>query len=305
MTVRIPGDDAADHHPLAVERLVLEIARVGVHVATDLLRDLAHRVLREVQAEQLLLPAQPLAHRDLRGGRQGPLEGVRVGRAEVEERCLAGDPIALGRLRRRDGVVDPEQQLGRVSERPHGPDLDEGLEHLPVRQPQVDAGAQVGQRAERPALGARRDDRFDRPLADVLDREEPEPDGVTLDGELEVARVDVRWQHLDGHPATLRDGRRDLLLARPERGQHRGHVVDRVVRLEVRGLVGDQPVTGGVRLVEAVALERLERVEDGIDDPGVDAPLGRLGDEALLLGAQDRRLLLADRVARACPPRGR
>ena len=101
-----PGDDAADHDALAVERLVLEVARVGVHVAADLLGDLAHRVLREVQAEQLLLPAQPLAHRDLRGRRQRPLEDVRVAGAQVEQRGLAGDPVALGRLRRADRVVE-------------------------------------------------------------------------------------------------------------------------------------------------------------------------------------------------------
>ena len=89
-------------------------------------------------------------------------------------------------------------------------------------------------------------------------------------------RVDVRRQDLDAHPAALGDGRRDLLLVRPERGQHRGHVVDRVVRLEVGGLVRDQPVAGGVGLVEPVALERLERVEDRVDDLGVDAALGGL-----------------------------
>ena len=116
------------------------------------------------------------------------------------------------------------------------------------------------------ALVARRDDRFDGALADVLDRQQAEPDGVALDGELEVALVDVGRQDVDPHPAALGDGRRDLLLVRAEGGQHRGHVVDRVVRLHVRGLVGDQPVARGVGLVEAVALERLEGLEDGVDD---------------------------------------
>ncbi len=50
-------------------------------------------------------------------------------------------------------------------------------------------------------------------------------------------------------------------------------------------------------LVEPVALERLERLEDRVDDVGGDAALGGLRDELLLLGAQDRRLLLADGVA--------
>jgi hypothetical protein len=70
-----------------------------------------------------------------------------------------------------------------------------------------------------------------------------------------------------------------------------------VVGLQVRGLVGDQPVTGGVGLVEAVPLEGLERLEHGVDHVRRDAALGGLGDEPFLLGAQDGRLLLPDRVA--------
>ena len=143
------GHDPADDDPLAVERFVAQVARVGGHVAADLLGDLAHRVLREIQPEELLLPAQALADRGLGRGRQRALEGGRVGRAEVEQRGLPGDPVALGRLGRGDRVVEPEQDLRRVPERAQRPDLGQRLEHLAVRQPQVDPGAEVGQRAER------------------------------------------------------------------------------------------------------------------------------------------------------------
>ena len=74
--------------------------RVGRHELADLLGHLAHRVLRQVQPEQLLLPAQPLADRHLGRRRQRALERRRVGRAEVEQRGLPGDPVALGRLGR-------------------------------------------------------------------------------------------------------------------------------------------------------------------------------------------------------------
>ena len=197
MTVRIAGHDPADDDPLAVERLVAQVARVGGHELADLLGDLAHRVLGEVQPEQLLLPAQPLADRHLGRRRERPLEDRRVGRAEVEQRGLPGDPVALGRLRRGDRVVEAEQDLGRMPERVERPDLGQRLEDLAVAQPQVDPRAEVGQRAERAALVARRDDRLDRALADVLDRQQPEPDRVALDRELEVAAVDVRRQDLD------------------------------------------------------------------------------------------------------------
>ena len=260
------GHDAADDDPLAVERLVAQVARVGGHEPPDLLGDLAHRVLRQVQPEQLLLPAQPLADGDLGRGGQRPLEGGGVGRAQVEQRGLARDPVALGRLGGGDRVVEPEQDLGRMAERAERADLGQRLEHLAVGQPQVDPGAEIGQRAERAALVAGGDDRLDRALADVLDREQAEPDRVALDRELEVAAMDVRRQDLDRHPAALGDRRRDLLLVRAEGGQHGGHVVDRVVRLHVGGLVGDEAVARGVGLVEAVALERLERLEHGVDD---------------------------------------
>jgi hypothetical protein len=157
----------------------------------DLLGDLAHRMLGQVQPEELLLPAQAFAHRDLGGGGQRPLERDRVVGGHVEQRGLARDPVALRRLPGRDRVVEPEQDLAGCPNAFSAPTLRQRLEHLPVRQAQVDARAEVDQRLERPALVARGDDRLDRTLADVLDREQPEPDRVALDGELEVARVDV------------------------------------------------------------------------------------------------------------------
>jgi hypothetical protein len=147
------------------------------------------------------------------------------------------------------------------------------------------------------AFLARGDDRLDRALADVLDGQQAEADGVALDREVEPAGVDVGRQDLDAQAPALGDGRGDLLGVVAEGGQHAGHVLDGVVRLEVGRLVGDQPVAGGVGLVEAVALERLEGLEDGVDDLRRHAPLGRLADELVLLRAQHRRLLLADGVA--------
>ena len=291
------GHDAADDHPLPVERFVLQVARVRVDEPADLLGDLAHRVLREVQAQQFLLPAKALAHRHLGRRRERPLEDVGVRGPQVEQRGLAGDPVALRRLGGADGVVETEEQLRGMAHRAEGPDLDERLEHLAVAQAQVDPRAEVGQRAEVAALVASRDDRLDRPLPHVLDGQQAEADRVALDGELQVARMDVRREDGDPEPAAFGDGRRDLLLVRPEGRQHARHVLDGVVRLQVGGLVGDEPITRRVGLVEPVTLERLEGGEDRVDGPGRHAPLGGLGDEPLLLGAQHRGLLLADGVA--------
>ena len=254
-------------------------------------------MLGQVQPQQLLLPAQPLADRDLGGGGQRALEDLGVGRGQVEQRRLSGDPVALRRLGRGDRVVQAQQQLGGMAHRGQRADLDQRLEHLAVGEAQIDPGAEVGERPELAAGIPRRDDRFDGALAHVLHGQQAEPDGVALDGEFEMAAVDVRRSHLDRHAPALGDRRGDLLLVGSEGGQDGGHVVDRVVRLEVRRLVGDQPVARGMGLVEAVALERLERLEHRVDDLGLDAAFGGLADELLLLGAQDARLLLADRVA--------
>ena len=70
----------------------------------------------------------------------------------------------------------PSEDLGRVAERRERPDPGQRLEDLAVGQPEVDPGAEVGERAERAALGPRGDDRFDRALADVLHGQQPEPD---------------------------------------------------------------------------------------------------------------------------------
>ena len=184
-----------------------------------------------------------------------------------------------------------------MAERVQRADPGERLEDLAVREAEVDPRAEVGQRSERAALRPGRDDRLDRALADVLDRQQPEPDRLALDRELDAGAVDVGRQDLDPHPAALGDRGGDLLLVRAEGRQHARHVLDRVVRLEIRRLVGDQPVARRVGLVEPVPLERLERGEDLVDDLRRDAALGGLGDELLALGPEHGRLLLADRVA--------
>ena len=177
------------------------------------------------------------------------------------------------------------------------PDLGQRLEHLAVGEPQVDPRAEVRQRPELAAALARLDDRLDGALADVLDRQQAEADRVALDREPEARAVHVGRPDLDAQAPALDDRGGHLLGVVAERREHRGHVLDGVVGLEVRRLVRDQAVAGGVRLVEPVALERLERLEHGVDDLGLDAPLRRLGDELLLLRPQHRGLLLADRVA--------
>ena len=171
---------------------------------------------------------------------------------------------------------------------------------------EVDPPAEVVQRDERAGLRspiADGDDRVDRALADVLDRRQSEADrlrragGIGLDREEGQRLLNVRRPHLDPQPAALGDDRGDLLGALAEAVEDGGHELDRIVRLEVGRLVGDQPVAGGVGLVEAVSGEGLELGEHLVDDVRLDPLLLRAGLELRLVLAEDVLLLLADRVA--------
>ena len=85
------------------------------------------------------------------------------------------------------------------------------------------------------------------------------------DLEVELPLVDVRRQHLDPHPPAVVDVFDEELVplgAVHLGGEHGGHELGRVVGLEVGRLIGDQGIGGAVRLVEAVAAEVLDQVED-------------------------------------------
>ena len=104
---------------------------------------------------------------------------------------------------------------------------------------EIDAGGEVEEAVEAPAGGAGVGDEPHRLDADVLERPERIDDPPVLDGEGRGRAVDAGRHHLDPEPV-------DLLLVGAELvGQvdvavhHRGHELDRVVRLQPGGLVAD------------------------------------------------------------------
>ena len=103
-------------------------------------------------------------------------------------------------------------------------------------------------------------------MADVLDRREAEADGIAGGrddgGEVGVRDLYVGRHDGDVHLAALGDVLDYVLGLRGFAGQQRGHELDGIVRLEPGGVIGEQRVGGGVRLVEAVAGELLHQVED-------------------------------------------
>ena len=98
---------------------------------------------------------------------------------------------------------------------------------------------------------------------------------------------------LDAEPLGLGAEFGELVgIAHVER-HRRGQELDRVIRLHIGGLVGDQRVGRGVALVEAVFGEALEQIEDGVGLVALDAALDGAVDEALAL----RLHLLPDLLA--------
>ena len=95
----------------------------------------------------------------------------RPGRSRGPARRAARTPWRLDR---------GEQLRARAVERIHGAGLDQALDHAPVDGAQIDVLAELVERPERAALAARPWIAFDRGLAQVLDRAQPEADRVAV-----------------------------------------------------------------------------------------------------------------------------
>src|SRR5260221_306185 len=137
-------------------------------------------------------------------------------------------------------------------------------------------------------LGSRQNG-FDRRLADALDCRQCVPDGVAGHVEIDARPVDRRRLDRDAEAGSLGPEFRDLVgVAHAER--HRGgEELDRIVRLQVGGLVGYERISGGVALVEAVVGKARQQLEDRFGLAAVDPALDRSGDE---IGALRLHLLL-------------
>ena len=111
-------------------------------------------------------------------------------------------------------------------------------------------------------LRARGQDRFDGVAPDVLDGREAEADRVSVRREVRVAEAHVGRLDGDLHLAAFLDVLHDVFRLGDFRRQQRRHEFDRIVRLQIRGLIGHQRVGRGVRFVEAVPGELRHLIED-------------------------------------------
>jgi hypothetical protein len=174
---------------------------------------------------------------------------------------------------------------------------DQRLDGAPIDAALVDAAAKIEQVGER-THGAHRDDRLDRGPAGALDPAQAVADVLAVDRlETVVRRVDVRRQDRQAESGRVVVELAQLVGVVHHRRQVRGHERCRMMRLEIRGLIGDQRVRGRVRLVEAVAGELFHQVEKLRRLGRGQAPVDRAGGEALAMLGHFVGKLFAHRAA--------
>ena len=125
---------------------------------------------------------------------------------------LSARPFALLALRALHGAVDYGEDLRPArAEGIHRAGFDQALDHAPVEQPRVHVIAKLVQRREAAKLAARLENSLHRVLTHVLDRLQAEPYRFADRSEMERARIDIRREHCDPHPARLVDVFHDFL----------------------------------------------------------------------------------------------
>ncbi len=178
----------------------------------------------EIEPEHFALFTQELLQRPCGHGRQRRLRRFHgMLRAEEGDLLLVHSPRRV--LRPAESTRDRLEELRAISaervaragqhQRLHDPLVD-GL--------QIHAAAELPDRRVRPAALARRHDRLDRALPDVLDRGQAEADRVPLQRERGAASVHVRRKHRDPKPARFLHERDDAVRVPHLAGERRREV---------------------------------------------------------------------------------
>ncbi len=224
----------------------------------------------------------------------------------LEQANLPPGARLLPALRCANGGFKSREQRRSVTEPVHRATLHETLCHPPVHHGPVyglTERVQVREPAAR-LSGSRQDDAANRPLPCILHRAQAEPHGcgpvlAGLHRELQLARVDIGWQHRDAGPPALHHVKDDLLGIADVRRQQGRHEFDRVVCLEVRGLGGDHGVGRAVGFIEPIAGEPLDHVENLATERLGQAMLDATGHEPVAILRHLLGQLLAHRLPEA------
>ena len=161
-----------------------------------------------------------------------------------------------------DGLGGGEHRGAVAGQAVEGAGGGQALDLPPVEQPRIDALGEIVEAGERPPRLALLDQRLHRLLADALQRAERVARPCSsLDGKVGAAGVDVGRQQVEAGAADVLGEQGELVGLGHVEAHRRGEEFGRVVRLQPGGLVGDQRVAGGMALVEAIAGELVDQVE--------------------------------------------
>ena len=213
----------------------------------------------------------------------------------TEQAGLAG--VALGLIGRLHGDPDRGQLTGAIGidaiecAGPH-----QRLNHPPVDDAPINPATQIEQIAK--GTGAARfatltrgpsfacsNDFPDGRFTCALDRTQTVADGFFIHRHKAIAaQVDVRSEQLQAIAAAVLDQRMRLVGVIHHRRQVGRHERGRMMRLEIRRLIGHQRIGRCMRLVEAVAGEHFHQIEQVVSDRIAHAALaGALDEDAALL----------------------
>ena len=139
------------------------------------------------------------------------------------------------------------------------------FQHALVEQPQIHILAEFINRLNRPSFfrAATIDSIALRPTFFTAAR--PKRIAAAMRREVGVGHIDVRRFDGNAHLAAFVDVLDHVIGAAGDRSQQRGHKLDRIMRLEIRRVIGEQRISGRVRFVETVAGKLRHQIENLFD----------------------------------------
>ena len=278
-TLSVDGAKVTDD---AAQDLRLAAVADFIHAAFDKLAHLGlhliEQVARQKEAQGYFFFAQALLHAPRGDGHRIGLTGARsqcLRVSAVKQAALMGMRLhAGGKIK---GAVDAGHQAGTVQiQVVESARLDQGLHAALVDTGAVDAHTKIKQTGEVSSRLPRRHDGLDGLLAGATHR----PQAITDHGVGDRLKpvptaVDVRWlkgqSHFDGVFKQHFE-----LVGVVHLHRHVGaEKLHRVVHLEPGRVIGQQRISSGMRLVEAVSRKALHQVENFIRFGLSDAVFGR------------------------------
>ena len=149
-----------------------------------------------------------------------------------------------------------------------GPRPGQGFQGAPVEAGNIGPAAEIADGRIRPFGRPFRHNGLHRPLAHGLDRRQSHAQGVLrppaglVGGVQHTGSVDIRQPDANAHPVAFVDRRHIAVAVIQPAVEHRRHIFQRIMPLEVRRPVGNQAVADAVRLVEGVTGKGLNQAEN-------------------------------------------